>query len=164
MAQTVIEDFDAESVVGWSFVSDRVMGGVSDGVAGLMTEDGISFARLQGTVSTKNNGGFIQLRRGLSGLPADSTGINLRLRGNGMRYFVHLRTAESTRPTFYYAAPFVAGSDWAEVPLEWSDFTPNRGYTDEPLTPARISSIGLVAYGADFEAQLDIDQITLNAD
>ena len=42
----------------WQFISDRTMGGVSDGEAILEKDGETFFARLRGNVSTKNNGGF----------------------------------------------------------------------------------------------------------
>ena len=50
----------------WKYVSDRVMGGVSEGNVYLEKDGDTSFARLIGDVSTRNNGGFIQLRSAVS--------------------------------------------------------------------------------------------------
>ncbi|MEM7733257.1 MAG: CIA30 family protein, partial [Pseudomonadota bacterium] len=61
----MIEDFSDGQAQGWRYVSDRVMGGVSDGNMLMMQQDGETFSRLAGTVSTANNGGFIQFRRAL---------------------------------------------------------------------------------------------------
>ena len=44
----------------WSYIADTVMGGVSQGSAVYVKEE-VSI-RLSGIVSTKNNGGFIQVR------------------------------------------------------------------------------------------------------
>ena len=44
----------------------RVMGGVSTGGASLEKDGDVTFARLTGNVSTRNNGGFIQLRSKVS--------------------------------------------------------------------------------------------------
>ena len=54
--------FTADSGKYWQYVSDRVMGGVSDGQVTLEQDGEMYYARLTGNVSTKNNGGFIQLR------------------------------------------------------------------------------------------------------
>ena len=58
--------FNEDSAKYWQYISDRTMGGVSDGQAFLDQDEGIIFARLTGNVSTDNNGGFIQLRTKLS--------------------------------------------------------------------------------------------------
>ena len=58
--------FNSDSGKYWQYVSDRVMGGVSDGQVNLEQDGEIYYARLTGNVSTRNNGGFIQLRSGIS--------------------------------------------------------------------------------------------------
>jgi len=91
----MIEDFTNGDGRGWRYVSDRVMGGVSDGSFQIVQEGDSRFARLSGTVSTANNGGFIQMRRALQApLPQGSTGLALRVRGNGERY-----TCDPGRPS-----------------------------------------------------------------
>ena len=46
----------------WNFITDQVMGGVSTGKFRIDEVDGIKCYRMIGDVSTKNNGGFIQIR------------------------------------------------------------------------------------------------------
>ena len=46
----------------WSFITDKVMGGVSTGKFIVEKVDGVMCYRMTGDVSTKNNGGFIQIR------------------------------------------------------------------------------------------------------
>lgn len=87
----------------WAFLADTVMGGVSEGTARI--EDGA--LRLTGTVSTENRGGFIQARTALpEGLPVGTSAVRVRVRGNGERYFVHLRTTRTRLPWQYYQAGF----------------------------------------------------------
>ena len=155
----ILEDFTDGEAAGWSYTSDRVMGGVSNGGAAFMQEDGTTFARLAGEVSTANNGGFIQIRRQLSApFPDASTGLTLTARGNGERYYIHLRPTTSRRPWQYYAASFESSGDWSEVTLNWSDFKPQGGLP-EGVDPAQITSIGIVAYGADYSAELDVKMV-----
>lgn len=157
-----IEDFSGEPAETWRFVSDRVMGGVSNGEFQILKDDTTDFARLTGTVSTENNGGFIQFRRDLEApFDATSTGLTLSVRGNGASYFVHLRTKSSMRPWQYFAAPFETNAKWSEVVLPWSAFGA-RGGLQGDLVPSEITSIGIVAYGADFEALVDVDWIAIN--
>ncbi|WP_168797848.1 CIA30 family protein [Pacificoceanicola onchidii] len=152
----MIEDFTDGEAEAWRYVSDRVMGGVSDGTMQLVRQGADQFARLTGTVSTANNGGFIQMRRALDGaLLEQGTGLRLRLRGNGARYFVHLRPSGSLRPWHYFAAEFETSGQWEEIVLPWSRFTAQGGLK-ATFDPARVTSIGLVAYGADYEALLDV--------
>ena len=155
----MIEDFSDGDAGGWSHVSDRVMGGVSDGAARLLTEGGQGFARLEGRVSTANNGGFIQIRRNLpEGLPDGTTAIRLTLRGNGAPYYVHLRTTEARRPWQYFQARFETTGDWQQVDLPLERFTPIGGLR-KALSPTDMFSIGIVAYGADYTALLDIEKV-----
>ncbi len=152
----ILEDFTDGDAAGWSYVSDRVMGGVSVGGAAFMQEGDTTFARLAGEVSTANNGGLIQIRRQLTvPLPDTSSGLSLTARGNGERYYIHLRPANSRRPWQYYATSFEAAPDWETVSLNWSDFKPQGGL---PATfdPSQIVSLGIVAYGADYTAELDV--------
>ena len=155
----LIEDFSQDAGDRWSYTSDRVMGGVSDGGAALGSEGDLEFARLRGTVSTANNGGFIQIRQELATpLPDDADGISLRVRGNGEGYYIHLRPKQSRRPWQYFQAAFDTKNDWQDITLPWSAFTPQGGLPTT-FAPADIRSIGIVAYGKDYEAALDIDWI-----
>ncbi|HSG56127.1 MAG TPA: CIA30 family protein, partial [Paracoccaceae bacterium] len=100
----------------WTYVSDQVMGGVSEGRARIGTVDGQPVLHLTGQVSTANRGGFIQARVTLDSPPPEkASGVVLRVRGNGEGYFVHLRTAGTVLPWQYYQAPFPTTPDWAEV-------------------------------------------------
>lgn len=160
----LIDDFSEGAETRWRYISDRVMGGVSDGGAGFGTEDGVTFAQLRGTVSTANNGGFIQIRQELrTRLPTGATGIKLRVRGNGATYYVHIRPDVARRPWQFYQAAFETTADWQEVALPWSAFEPQGGLAAE-FVPGDIRSLGIVAYGADYEAALDVDRISTIAD
>ena len=64
--ETLSYPFNADSGRYWQYVSDRVMGGVSDGQVSLEQDGEMYYARLTGNVSTANNGGFIQLRASVS--------------------------------------------------------------------------------------------------
>ena len=48
------DNFNAQSRLAWSYVSDQVMGGVSEGRVTYIDENGESFARMTGRVSTEN--------------------------------------------------------------------------------------------------------------
>ena len=58
--------FNIDSGNNWRYVSDRVMGGVSDGQVFLEQDGDVIYARLTGNVSTRNRGGFIQLNSSTS--------------------------------------------------------------------------------------------------
>jgi hypothetical protein len=90
----VLENFKSSPETRWRFVSDQVMGGVSEGRVSFFHESGTSFAHMTGIVSLENNGGFIQFAHDLKTKPsAKTTGITIKVRGNNQGYFVHLRTS-----------------------------------------------------------------------
>jgi len=155
----------AEAAAYWRYVSDGVMGGVSRGSLSFATEDGVGFARLKGDVSTANNGGFIQLRAGISfrALADDGAGlrgIRIRARGNGETYFIHLRTTDNRRPWHYYAARFTAGPDWRDTALDFDMFRHSAGMAPDRPQPQDIVSVGIVAYGRDHRADLSVAEIS----
>jgi hypothetical protein len=151
----------------WRFITDGVMGGVSRGRLRFGQDaDGTGFARMTGTVSTANNGGFIQFRAGVdfAGLVdrgADPAGLRLRVRGNGETYYIHLRTRANRRPWHYYAASFPTSAGWREVNLPFAGFRHSAGLSDAPPDPGDITSIGIVAYGRDHEADLSVADMTI---
>jgi len=146
-AMTPVTDFE------WSYLADTVMGGVSEGQA--RVEEGA--LRLTGTVSTANRGGFIQVRTEMpGGLPAGTTALRLRVRGNGERYFVHLRTSRTRLPWQYYQQGFDTGPDWAEVVLPLSGFAASGRMMAGAVRPEDVRAVGLVAYGRDHAADVSL--------
>ncbi len=147
----------------WQFVSDRVMGGVSDGTLRFSEENGRYFAHMTGEVSTANNGGFIQFRAGLSfaGQADRGTGlqgVRLMARGDGQTYYIHFRTTQSRRPWHYYAASFRANADWQMIDLPFAAFTAQQAGAIA-LNAANITSIGIVAYGRDHKADIAVASV-----
>ncbi|PWK60175.1 complex I intermediate-associated protein 30 (CIA30) [Roseicyclus mahoneyensis] len=137
----------------WSYLGDAVMGGVSQGMARI--EAGA--LRLTGTVSTANRGGFIQARIALpGGLPEGATALRLRVRGNGERYFIHLRTTRTALPWQYYQQGFDTGPDWAEVVLPLTGFAASGRLMVGAVRPEEVRSVGLVAYGRDHVADVSL--------
>ena len=91
----IIDDFTDNPERRWQFYTDQVMGGVSDGRASVRLDSEGPYVRLEGFVSTANNGGFIQIRRNVSEAPKGAEGILLKVRGNGEKYYIHLNTSET---------------------------------------------------------------------
>lgn len=153
----LIEDFTMQPESRWRFFADTVMGGVSTGQLRFETEEGQSHARLTGIVSTANNGGFIQIRRDLeTAPPSGATGLRLVVRGNDTRYFVHLRTSGTLLPWQYHQAGFEVTQDWTEVRLPFDSFAPSGGLVRSELRPETITSVGIVAFGRDHEADVSV--------
>jgi hypothetical protein len=159
-SEEVFETFENDPASRWTYFADSVMGGVSTGNATFKSDASGAFVRLTGDVSTKNNGGFIQVRRDLSsGLAGDTKGVRLKARGNGGVYFVHLRTKGTRLPWQYYQAQFIASGNWKDVQLPLSAFKPSGQFLRKTPRAETITSIGIVAFGRDHTAQVDAREI-----
>ena len=149
----LLDDFsrpDGRSALGtaWRAFTDQVMGGVSTQSVGRETVEGEPALRLRGEVRLDNNGGFVQVALDLGG-PRDASafeGLRLRVRGNGERYAVHLRSRDTRLPWQYYEAAFTAGPQWSEVELPFDDFAPQALRT--PLDRRALLSVGIVVFEA----------------
>ena len=150
-----------ESVVTWSAIDDRVMGGVSRSA---LRFDSAGHALFAGTVSADNNGGFASVRSALAppapggfgnegggneGLDAgDRDAIELEVRGDGRRYKLALRTDRGFDGVNYQAAFAPPAGLWTRVRLTLADFRPTwrgRPVPDAPsLHGARIEQVGLM--------------------
>ncbi len=160
----VIDDLSREpplSTIGtqWRLVSDRVMGGISNGTMVREMVAGRPAIHMRGDVSLENNGGFVQialdLAPGSDAVDASAwRGLELDVFGNGEEYGVHLRTAELSRPWQSYRQSFRAEPRWQTIRLAFPDFVPHR--TDIPLNMHRLRRIGVVAIGRAFSADLAV--------
>lgn len=163
----VLDDFrlgDGRATIGtrWAMFSDRVMGGLSTGTLGFPGEP--SRLALEGQVSLENNGGFIQARLLLAadGQRFDASAyhsILLRVRGRPGPWFVNLKTDQLTRPWQSWRAPLALTADWTEHRLPFSAFEGRR--TELTLDPARLTSIGLIAFGEAGHAQVELAYLAL---
>ncbi|WP_415184654.1 CIA30 family protein [Phaeovulum sp.] len=148
----------------WHFVADTVMGGASNGAVTRTEIDGRSAARLTGSVSLENNGGFIQMAADLGdgGEVFDAsgwTGLELDVRGNGETYDLRLRTDQLTRPWQSFRAGFVALSGWRSLRFPFSAFDPNK--TEAAFDPGRLRRIGVLAVGRAFEVDVSVAGLRL---
>jgi monofunctional biosynthetic peptidoglycan transglycosylase len=131
---------------GWMAVNDGVMGGLSSGGMQATGEGTVVFT---GDVSLKNNGGFSSTRS----RPAqrdfrDSSGILIRVRGDGRRYKLNLWT-DSYLGGISYRVPFqTSGDGWQTLRFPFSIFQPTfRGQVvpgAPELDPAKIASVGFL--------------------
>ena len=158
--ELLIDDFGSNPASRWAYFADTVMGGVSAGGVEFKQEANQDYARITGTVSTENNGGFIQIRRDISSpsLPSPK-GISLKVRGNSQRYYVHLRTSGARLPWQYYQGEFDVVEAWTDVRIPFSDFKPEGGFLRKNLNPSTLRTLGIVAYGRDHEAELEVSEI-----
>ncbi len=157
MAQLTTTRITPADALDWSFLTDRVMGGMSEGSA----EIGDGAVHLRGHVSTANRGGFIQVRTGLAdGLPDTAEGLVLKAMGTPGRYYVHLRTDRTTRPWQFHQASFEVREDWQEIRVPFRDFAA-RGGAPDGFAPREIRSMGLVAWGRDHDADVSLSGVGL---
>jgi hypothetical protein len=173
--------FNVDSVKNWRYVSDRVMGGVSDGQVSLEQDGEVIYARLTGNVSTRNRGGFIQLNSSSSlfnkPLMIKSVrnsekngqklqGVRLNVRGNGETYYIFIQTNEIRSVSDHYRASFEASSSWETIDLPFDQFVRKRiningsdTVIDSKLEAENIRSFGIMAYGRDFISDLSVSTV-----
>ena len=147
----------------WKFVTDQVMGGVSSGQVDYLKLNNETQAYISGNVSTKNNGGFIQLRSRVSFANSEREGKNLKgvrlnVRGNGEKYYIHIRTNESYSPSDYYAITFNTNTEWQMIDLPFNKFE-RRWSKETALDPKKIRSFGIVAYGRDHVSDISVSTL-----
>ena len=158
----------------WKYQSDQVMGGVSEGDESLVQDGDMFFFRLTGDVSTRNNGGFVQFRSKISlfNKPemfqlihnADKDGqelegVRLKVRGNGERYHVMIRTYSTWSPSDYYYHTFDTSPDWKQVDLPFSEFRRSKS-GDMDLGADQMRDFAVVAYGRDFKSDVSVSNIS----
>ena len=145
----------------WNFVTDQVMGGVSTGKFTVEKIDEVICYRMTGDVSTKNNGGFIQIRAKLS--PQINTevydGVYLKVYGNEKNYNLHLRTGLTLAPWQYYSFTFPTTKNWTEIRVPFSKFKKSNFYQPKKIFGQNIKSVGLVAGFDDFKSDICLSEI-----
>lgn len=164
----VIDDFSDPGVSAlgtrWQGFSDRVMGGVSDGVLRHDRIAGRECLRLTGRVTTANNGGFLQMALNLAprGAFFDATGfsgLEIDVLGNGERYNCHLRSADVRWYSQSYRATFTATASWERIRLPFPSFEPHE--LEAPLDLSRLKRLGLLGWMREFEVDLAVSGVFL---
>ena len=156
-------DFCETTSERWCFVSDKVMGGVSEGTFETVIDGKDAHYNMKGVVSTENNGGFLQFRTKISNHPKDKLfdGIRVQVRGNNEKYAVHIRTKYLFLPWQYYEATFTANDEWRVIELPLKNFKKSNFYQPSMVSSVDIQTIGIVAIGRDFNADIDLRYIEL---
>ena len=148
----------------WQLVTDNVMGGLSTGTLTLDNIKDKNCLRMQGDVSTENNGGFVQIALPLSDNKSDTPfdasaykGIEIDVLGNNESYNIHFRTDNLWFPWQSYRFSFKATPDWQTYRLPFSKLEPYK--TTKKFSQDEIMRIGLVAIGREFQASLCVASI-----
>ena len=152
----LIDDFSNESQNRWQFFTDQVMGGISEGNASLVSDKSGQYIRLEGSVSTANNGGFIQIRTDINEGTNEAKGIIIKAKGNGEDYYIHLRTSGTVLPWQYYQISFPTSKNWSEIKLPLANFERSSSWISKKITGDKIRTLGIVAYGRNHNAKLDV--------
>lgn len=156
-------DFDSKAAVSqWRSVNDTVMGGVSNSRLTATDSGGGLFT---GTVSLENNGGFASVRSPeMTQRIGDFAGIAARIRGDGKRYKVGLRTDNKFDGIFHQASFTSKNDEWLVIRIPFSDFVPTyhgrRLSDDKRMKPQEIRSVSfLIADKQQGPFQIEIDWI-----
>ena len=145
----------------WEFITDKVMGGVSEGSVKFKNYSSGHIAHLTGIVSTENNGGFIQFRKSLQGKYLNNLKyIKITAKGNDKYYYLHLRTSGTILPWQFYQVKFKVEKKFQEIILPLSKFKRSSFFLARNISPKNIKSIGIVAYGEDYSADLYVKEIS----
>lgn len=159
---TSITEFDPADAAAWAAVDDVVMGGISASRLRL-TESGTGV--FEGDVSLANNGGFASIRRPVGPLDLRAfRGVVLRVRGDGQRYRLRLRTDNRFDGIAWQAGFATRADQWQVIELPFDAFEPSyrgrRPPAAGPLELAHIAQLGFMI--ADRQAgpfRLEIDWV-----
>lgn len=125
----------------WGAVDDVVMGGVSESNIQLV-ENTALFA---GNVSTANSGGFASVRTKNFDPPfnlSDYEGVKLRVKGDGQRYKIFLRTEAQWDGVGYGYSFDTVANTWIDIHVPFADLIPVfRAKTVKDTPPIDSSKI-----------------------
>ena len=158
---TLFDFRNPEGITEWKGINDVVMGGKSTGAA-LSSGDGSML--FQGEVSLARGGGFASIRSAPGTYPLEgSTELVVRLRGDGRRYKLSLRT-DPSYDGISYQTSFQASPEWEDLSFPFRDFLPTwhgRVISDaDPLDQGRIRAFGfLIADGREGPFRLEVASI-----
>ena len=113
----LIDDFSNESQNRWQFFTDQVMGGISEGNASLVSDKSGQYVRLEGSVSTANNGGFIQIRTDINEGTNEAKGIIIKAKKCNIPIFTTYNGADridSSDPN-YFGRPNTWGQRYSNI-------------------------------------------------
>uniref|UniRef100_A0ACD5Z8C4 Uncharacterized protein n=1 Tax=Avena sativa TaxID=4498 RepID=A0ACD5Z8C4_AVESA len=149
----------------WGALDDVVMGGVSESAFQIQptgSETGEATGLFKGTVSTSNNGGFTSIRTKNFTVPEDLSaydGVELRLKGDGRRYKLIIRTSYEWDTIGYTASFDTTKGEWQSVKIPFSSLIPvfrARTKTDAPPFDASyITALQLMFSKFEYDGKLN---------
>ncbi len=142
----------------WGAVDDVVMGGVSESNIQLVE----ATALFAGNVSTANSGGFASVRTKNFSPPFDLSGyegIELRVRGDGKRYKLFLRTDTRWDGVGYSYSFDTEANTWINVRIPFAELIPvfrAKIMKDcPPIDKSQISSFQLMLSKFEYDGELN---------
>lgn len=159
--EIVLEAFQDSNHLDWKVVNDGVMGGLSESTLE-MSEDNTGI--FSGYVSLENNGGFASVRALLTESPEGINRLAVRVKGDGKKYQLRLRTNANFDGPAYVMEFVTKAGEWElhELPLNgfYAQFRGYRLYNAPELKAEDIRQIGfLVGDKQEGEFQLEIDYV-----
>ena len=148
---------DANLQATWGAVDDVVMGGVSE--SGIRLANG--YALFSGNVSTDNSGGFASVRtRNFepSFNLSNYQGIELRVKGDGQRYKLFLRTEAKWDGVGYAYSFDTIADEWITIQVPFQDLVPifrAKTVNDAPLDTTQICSLQLMLSKFEYDKALN---------
>ncbi|XP_041025245.1 protein HIGH CHLOROPHYLL FLUORESCENCE PHENOTYPE 173, chloroplastic isoform X2 [Juglans microcarpa x Juglans regia] len=149
----------------WGALDDVVMGGVSEStfqIDPIGSEIGGPTGLFKGVVSTANNGGFTSIRTRNLSVPEDVSaydGLELRLKGDGRRYKMIVRTSSDWDTVGYTAGFDTVAGQWQSIRLPFSSLRPifrARTVSDAPpFDPTNIVSLQLMFSKFEYDGRLN---------
>lgn len=142
----LIDFSSAAELDDWMPVNDGVMGGRSTGGLEHSADGTALFA---GCVSFENGGGFASTRSKPRNFDLGGrAGLTLRVRGDGRRYKLNLKTDGQLDGVLYRVTFETRPDAWQVLSFGFDEFVPTfRGRlvpTAPPMDPSRIASLGLM--------------------
>lgn len=149
----------------WGALDDVVMGGVSESTFVIDPsggEDAKPTGIFKGNVTTANNGGFVSARTKNFPVPEDLSayeGLELRLRGDGRRYKLIIRTSRDWDTVGYTVSFDTVEGQWQSIRLPFSSLRPifrARTVLDAPpFDPSQIISLQLMFSKFEYDGKLN---------
>ena len=130
----------------WRVVNDGVMGGLSEGRVTTETDH----VRFSGVLSLENNGGFASMRTDRDFNLKGSSGVRLRVRGDGRTYQVRFQTDRRFRrnwPVSYSGEFRTEKGVWTEVVVPFGSLKQSfrgRELSGYDFDPAKIQLFGIL--------------------
>ncbi|AET04303.1 protein HIGH CHLOROPHYLL FLUORESCENCE PHENOTYPE 173, chloroplastic isoform X2 [Medicago truncatula] len=156
---------DSYRQLSWGALDDVVMGGVSESTFQIDpngSENGGPTGVFKGVLSSANNGGFTSIRTKNFSEPEDLSaydGLEFRLKGDGRRYKVVVRTSADWDALGYTIGFDTEKGKWQSIRLPFSSLRPifrAKTVSDAPpFDPSNVASLQLMFSKFEYDGKLN---------